>query len=308
MEKKELILTFLTVAAAVLNAYLWREALAGGQFSVPAFYSLPVLALFLLAILFSLSAAFIPGRGLRALTAVLASAGGYLLLPIQPIVPPAAAASALAGWYGASQISSAYQTVSPFRVHQVLRGGLPAFFTGAALLLAVTYLGTLGPKPGDIVPRSLFDAVVPVLEKPLSGVLPGFRANASTDDIILALAAQELGAGADITSLPKAERESLLVQGRRLLSGQLGIELAGTEKGSDLLYRLANGQIKKFLGPYERYLPFVGALAFFIAAKTFTLPIYWVTLLLTAGVVRLLVIGGFLKRETATIQVERLRL
>ncbi|MDP3727158.1 MAG: hypothetical protein Q8R35_00790, partial [bacterium] len=143
---KEITFGVVTVAAGITNAYLWREALSAGDFREAAFYSLPVAALFLFAVLFSLSSAFIRDRITRTATAILGLASGFLLVPFQPVVFSGAVLSARGGWYAAGQIANEVEVSTSFGVRKILRGGLPIFFTAVALALAVFYFSLIGGR------------------------------------------------------------------------------------------------------------------------------------------------------------------
>ncbi len=305
---KELILSVLTVAAGLANAYLWRGLLFAGEFKDAAFYSLPVVALFLFAILFALSSAFIRQRWLRNVTAALSLGVGYLFSPYSSFILGGLGLSMLGGWYAASVISAEERASSKFSVRKILRGGLPVFFTSVALLLAILYFSSIRGEQRALFPRSLFDAAIPFLEQPLQAILPGFRRTASVDELLLALTAQQLGETIDVSGFPPASREALLEQGRKTLSVEFGVNLTGKEKMTDVLYRVTNSQIAKFLGPYQSYLPIIAAAGFFVAVKALTLPVYWITLILVFGVVKLLVATGLLKQRTETIQVTKFTL
>ena len=280
--------------------------LFAGEFREATFYSLPVATLFLFAILFSLSSTFIRYRLVRTATAVLGLASGFLLIPFQPVVLSGAVLSALGGWYATGQISNEAKTANYFSVRKILRGGLPIFFTAVALSLAVFYFSLLGGRSDQsLLPKGLFDVIVPLLEQPLQGILPGFRSDASMDQLILAFASQQLDGDVDLTQLPSVQREELLDESRKALSRELGIPISGGEKGIDVLYQAANAQIKKIAGPYEEYLPFLAAFGFFVAVKAFTLPVYWVTLILFGLVVKSLLAAGLLAEKTEKIEVTR---
>lgn len=305
--RKEIILAIFTVAAGGANAYLWREALAANGFKDAAFYSLPVLALFAFAILFSLSSTLIRERWLRMTSAALALASGFLSMPSHSAVFTGAILSSLGAAYAGETIANDNAASSMFSVRKVLKSGLPVFFTTVALVLAVFYFSSLGVA-GDqsLLPKGLFDAVVPLIEQPLQGILPGFRSDASVDQLILAFAAGQAGGGLDPTSLPAPARAEFLREGRETLGREFGIAVTGREKGLDVLYQVANAQIEKFVGPYRSYLPFLAAFGFFLAVKTFTLPVYWITLILVFAVVKLLVKAGVLRQRTDTVQVTRI--
>ena len=316
MNPKEIILGTLTVIAGVMNAYLWRELIVRGDWRAASVYSLPVVALFVFAILFALSASFIKHSFLRNSSAILAGAGGYLFIPHAPGVLALALLSALGAWYAADAIAAEYASASYFSARKIFRGGLPIFFTAAAVMLSVFYyVSASGEKNPVLLPKAVFDVALPLLEQPLQGILPGFQPGASIDDLILTLAAKQsariagqAGLEADISKLPAGERDKLVREGRRTLSEQLGLPLTGREKSGEVLYKAANIQITKFAGPYEKYFPLIAAAGFFIAIKSITLPIYWITLLLVFFVVKLLIATKILKEETETIQVKRITL
>lgn len=307
MNPKESILAVLTVAAGVINAWFWKGVIADGGFGRAALYSAPVLTLFLFAIFFALSSSFIRERYLRVVAAALSLALGYFFIPYSFGVLAMAAASALAAWYGCEAIANEYKLSHSFGVRKVLRPGLPIFFTAVALLLSVFYFySAAGQNTGAILPRAIFNAAIPFLEEPLQGIVPGFRAGASVDDLIIAFALKQSEGDIDVSALPKARRDEFISEGRKALAGQLGITLTGREKSVDVLYQAANAQAEKLAGPYRQYLPLIGAVGFFLAAKTLTLPIYWITLLLVFFVVKLLVSAGILKKEISTIEVRRI--
>lgn len=307
--EKELILGILTVAAGIANAYLWHGAVAAGALKNTAFYSLPVIALFLFAILFSFSAIFMPKRLTRTATAIGALGTGYLFVPYSATILSAAAVSALGGWYATQTIANEAAASNYFSTRKILRGGLPVFFTSVSLMLAVFYFSFVsGEATHALLPKAIFDAAIPLLQQPLQGILPGFRSDASVDELLLAFAAQQLNTTIDVRTLPPAERNRLVHQGREVLAQQFGITLSGSEKSSDVLYEVTNAQIAKFIGPYRAYLPFLAAVGFFITIKTFTLPVYWVTLILVFLVVKLLIATHILKKEKIMVEVEKINL
>ena len=309
MKLKEIILAILTITAGILNAFLWHDFIASGSFGRAALYSLPVIATFAFAILFALSAIFIREKLMRSAAAILATALGYLFVPYTSWVVIMTAASALAAWYACEAIANEYQASHSFSVRKTLRGGLPMFLTAAVLLLTMFYFSSAANQTGNVLlPKTFFNAAIPLLEKPIQGIIPGFRSGVSVDELIRAFASKQSGGKIDISELPQAQQEEFIREGRRVLGEQLGIPLTGKERSEDVLYEAANAQAEKLAGPYRQYLPLLGAVGFFLAAKTLTLPIYWITLLLVFLVVKLLVTMGILKKEITTIEVERITL
>lgn len=306
---KELILALLTVVVSVANAYLWRGALGANGFENVSLYSAPVVTLFLFAVLFSLSAIFIRKSGLRTGVGVAALAGGYLFLPFTIGIVYPLVGSAIGGWYAANRIATEEAASQLFSVRKFLQSGMPVFFTAVSLMLASFYFVQVSREPpGTFLPRSLFDATVPLIEKPLGGILPGFRTNASVDDLLLAFAAGQLGDTVRVDELPKSQKDALIQESRKALTQQFGITLTGKESVTDVLFKVTNAQLAKFIGPYKQYFPFLAAAGFFVAVKTLTLPVYWITLLLTTLVIQFLKSAGLLHERVETVQIQRLTL
>lgn len=304
---KQVVLAILTVAVGFANAYLWNDILFAGGFREAAFYSLPVLALLAFAALFALSSVLIRDPFSRSITAVLALGAGFAFAPYSSVTATALGLSAIGGWYAASAIAGEAASTTAFSMRRIFRGGLPVFFTAVALLLSTLYFGLLRQQAAtEAVPKTLFDALIPLLEKPLQPILPGFRSDAAVDELLLAFAGAQ--AGINPADLLPAERETLIRESRDVLERDLGIALVGTERGGDLLYRIANAQIKNLLGPFAAYLPFLAAFGFFVTVKAFTLPVYWLTLILVSVVVKFLLAAGWLRQHTETITRTRLTL
>lgn len=297
----------LTIAAGLTHAYLWREAIGAGTFKAATFYSLPVAALLLFTILFALSSAFVRHHLARTTTAILAVGAGFSLAPYNSVTLSTLGIAAIGGWYASSAIASEAASSAVFGVRRIFRGGLPAFFTAVALLLAALYFGFLNERSdGETVPKTIFDALIPLVAEPLQPILPGFRSDATVDELLLAFAGAQ--SGVNPADLAPPEREALIRESREALERELGIELAGNERGADLLYRLTSAQIEKLLGPFRAYLPFIAAFGFFVTVKALTWPLYWTALLLLWAVVQLLMRAEVLHQRNETVQVTRIEL
>lgn len=296
-------------AAGVANAYFWKGLIFSGGYASPTVFSLPAAALFLFAILFALLSLF--GRSnILGLSAVAAAfIGSFLFIPAGSTAF-AGIALALAGAFLAyRRIRSEARLAVSFSLTKILRQGLPLFFTTLAFVVSVFYFSFIAQqKEGVILPRAVFEFSLPFLQNTLQGIIPGFRAEATLDELLLEGAKTQLGAKVDIAKVPKSELEKLLAEERRSFSQGLGIKITGKEKAADLLYELANQKIEDFAGPYKQYLPYLTAFGFFLAVKVLTLPIYFITLGLLWLAVQLLLFLKILKKETVTIQVEKIAL
>lgn len=309
LHNKELTLGTLTVAAGLANAYLWKGVIFSGRLQEAAGYTLPVAALLALAVFFALSSAFIRERWLRGATAVLAVLPSYLFLPASGAVLGAAAVSAGAAWYAADAIANEYAASSNFSARKIFRGGLPVFFTAVALVLAAfSYASREGQPPGKLLPRQLFDAILPFFTGTIEPTLPGYRADQTVDEFIVQANRQKVGGLVDVLNLLPRVRNQLLERERQELGGRFGLELRGNERIGDVLYQAVSTQLERIVAPYRQYLPFAAAAAFFLAVKTLTLPVYWASLILVWAVVKLLLAAGILKKDILTVQVEKITL
>ncbi len=309
MQSKQIILGVLTVIAGILNAYLWKQAIGVGGFSGIAFYSIPIAAVFVFSVLFSLSSLFIQEWRIRGGAAFASLAVGYLFLPYSLSVLIAAIFTGFGGWFAAGEIAKEGRGGQPFRTRKFLKAGLPLFFTALALLLASAFYTSTGNQNSrNLFSKGMFDAAIPLVQKPLQGILPGLESNASVDDLLLAFAVRQLGDAIDIGKLTSAQKSELLAEGRQALSTQFGVTVTGKEKASDVLYEVTNAQIQKILGPYQEYIPLIATVGFFIAVKALAFPVYMITLFFAWAMVKFLKTMKILHGETEMISVERLTL
>lgn len=307
---REITIALLVAASGIANAYFWKQFIFSPAYTDITLFSVPAATLFLFAILFSLLSLFgkSDSLGLMAIAAV--SIGSFIFIP--------ASITAFTGiiftflgllWAYRRVLSEARLSVS-FSLAKILRQGMPLFFTALAFMVSVFYFSSISlEKNQSILPKSLFEFSLPFLQGTLQSIIPGFRASATVDELLLEAARTQLvGAKVDISKVPKDQLGKLLADERQSLSKGLGVKISGKEKASDLIYELANQKIEGFAGPYKQYLPYLTAFGFFLAIKVLTLPLYFVTLGLLWLTVQLLLFLKVLKKETVMIQVEKVTL
>ena len=189
-----------------------------------------------------------------------------------------------------------------FSFLRIFQSGIRNFFTGFAVLIAILIF--LSPKVigGRLtLPRSLFDALWPGMEKILSSQMPGFSGEMTVDEYILF---QTFGIQEEIEDQIQYEKEQvfplpeekmnielekelekqlqermererekvtdeMLQQGREQLKKQLGIEreIKGDEKMKDIFYELITEKISKYTQRYPQMGSWGLILAFFLIAK-----------------------------------------
>lgn len=155
------------------------------------------------------------------------------------------------------------------------------FFTGLAVFLSFVYFSGVNRDPNPermILPESIFKVTLKLLESPLQGTIPGFRAEATTGELFNS-------------------------QERQVFAQQFGLKLTGKEKISDVLYVVVLERIKTYAGDYLNYVPVFAALSYFLALKTVSVIFYYFTVVLISIILKLLLMGGIIQK--AKIPAER---
>lgn len=303
---KEVILALSMVAAGILSGYYWKIFIFSGSYQSPALFSIPIALLFLFATCFLLLALF--GRSILlgySATAV-AFVGPFFFLTANVQILSALFLTVVTACYGYGKIQSERVASPAFQMRRIARAGLPIFFTASALLISVFYLSFIETKKQQtLIPKAVFEFSLPYAEGALRGVIPGFRSNATINELLLNALIRE-NSGVNGKGIPQVQLDQLLNEQRAGLSEGLGIPLTGQEPASDLLYDLANQKIAAFAGPYQKYIPYLSAFGFFLTVKVLTLPFYFIALAIGYLCMRVMLAMGILQKEKTLIEVERI--
>lgn len=306
---KELAIAVFVVASGIANAYFWYQLIAIERLGSITLFSLPIASLFLFAVCFSLLAILGKSTALGYAAVAAAFVGSFFFVTASSLVILLLLLTLLGGWWAFHRIQQESILSVSFRLSKILRQGLPLFFTTIAILISLFYfVGIVSREDSAIVPRSIFDISLPLLGGTLQGILPGFRPDATIDQLLVELLKTQLGDKVDISNLSSSQRGALLKEQRLALEKGFGISITGKERASDVLYALTNQKIEELVGSYKPYLPYLSAFGFFLTIKVLTLPLYFIALGLIWLVVQLLLAIGALKRETVTIEAERITL
>jgi len=112
--------------------------------------------------------------------------------------------------------------------------------------------------------------------------------------------------------LPKAAFNWVLENQGKALTEQLGIppELSreNSQESTELFYQAVTNSVEKLLGPYQKYLPFAAAAAFFLAFRTLSIPLYYAAIIITFLLIKFMLWSKILKREIEEMQVEKITL
>lgn len=306
---KELLLAIFVVASGVGNAYFWKQLIFSGNYADITLFSVPILLLFIFAASFSLLALFGKSGWLSYGGAGAAFVGSFFFIQANSASLLILVLTLLGAFWALKRIRHEAASSVSVRLGKMLRHGLPLFFTAVALMISVFYFSNIVRKDEQVfVPRVFFELSLPYLQGTLQGLLPGFRADASVNELLLDSIRAQLGDAVDVDALSPGQIEVLIGEQRRALAEGLGLNLSGDERAGDVLYKLTNQQIEQFVGPYKEYIPYLSAFGFFLAIKVLTLPLYFITLGLVWIVVQFLLAAGAIKRETVSMQVERISL
>lgn len=307
----------LAVLSSIAVFWVWNARIAmilSGGIGVYTAVILPVFGLCVSAALFLLSMLFIRDPRIAYTTAIIAAGAPYSLLSANSVVLGTFLLSIFLILFSVRRIRNEYELSVGFSVSKIVKEGLPLYFTVVSLVISVFYLHTVGQRNAidALIPRPALDYTFRWLTKnPAifeSFGVPVINPDMTIDGVLRDFIGQELAGQGERNKIPELELSRLIGEQRNVLAKQYGISLKGSEKVGDVLYQAAQEYTARLAGPYQKYLPFAAAAAFFFAFKTLTLPLYYVTLFLTYILIKLLLYGNILKRESEKIEVERIKL
>ena len=303
---KELVFAFATIITGLANGYFWREFIYSENYADIALLSLPVASMFVFAVFFALLSLFSKNSHIIFTTAALSFSGGLFLIDGHKTVIIGSVVGMAGAIFAAYKIQNDVKDSLTFNLSKSLRRGLPFFFTAFALIISLTYFSSIIIGERAFIPRPVFEVSTGILQNYLGGLIPGFRPDATIDEVLIDVIAKELKGQLDINKIPKSQLKKLLDEQKTALGGKIGIKISGEEKTTELLYNLANQKLEELFGQYKIYLPYLSAVGFFLAIKALTWPLYFVSLILIYLAVKLLLITGVLKKESATMPTEKL--
>ena len=309
---KEFILGILAAASSIAVFWLWSNTapfIVDGKFGEYENFIAPVAGLIAAAALFSLTALFIKNKWIVYPAAAISVGAPYFFVSATNTVVGVLLASILLAIYAVARIRAEGEHSLGFSASKFLKAGLPLYFTVASIIISTFIFSEIGEDENKafaaLLPRSaLKTAVGPV--QSLIG-LPDVKPNATVDEALMGLIISQLKSQG-IENISKTELTRLVASQRAELSKNFGLKLSGQERLSDILYEFVSVRFRELLGPYKIYLPYASAGAFFLAFKMFTYPLYYLTLLITFLLIKLMLAVNILRREMQKVEVERLTL
>ena len=313
---KELLLGTTTAISSIIVFWLWHNVtpkIIAGEFQNYTDFLWPVFGLIVAAVFFSLSALFIKNSRIIYGAGMVGISTPFLFVEATPTAVAILTFSLFLIVVAIRRIRQELHLSLGFSVQKILKAGIPLFFSISSLLIATYYLATVTEEKAisAILPKSVFDITLKVVAKPLEGIsgLQLDNAEATIDEVLTKLVEDELkNQNILLPQVTKSELKRLVSQQREQLAKNFGINLTGNEKLGDVFYNSISLRAKSMLGPYKSYVPYASAIAFFLAFKTFTLPLYYFSMLITFVLIRILITLKILKVEKEQIEVERLTL
>ena len=313
---KEIVLAILVAALNIAVFWFWFKAaplIAEGEFQNYSSFIVPAGGLILSASLFSLVTLFTQNKWLAYASAIIAIGAPYLLVKATALILGINLASVALIILAVHRIRKEYSLSLGFSLSKTTKTGLPIYFTTASLIISVFYFGNVTEEKAlsSILPKPVLNLALKNLAGPLESLsgLPSLNPDVTVDEALLKLAEKQLqDQGVNISQFPRPELLRMLASQRNELAKNFGIKLGGREKLGDVLYNTISQRIEELLGPYKKYLPAASAIAFFLAFKTFTIPLYYLTTLVTFLLIKIMVRGRILKSEKQQIEVEKLTL
>lgn len=311
---KEVLLGVLAAGIPVITFWMWDKILPlllEGEYRDFIRFIMPIVGLVVSGSLFALLGIFVRTRILAYVFPIIGVGASYFFIPATPTVLGAFAASVLLILYAVYRMRQEYEYSLGFSVAKIVRAGLPVYFSVVALMISMFYFSDLNEERAlsAFVPRSLIQFFLDRMsgETGFFSDLPKVDAETTVDDLLFMIAERELiKQGVPLASIPKTELAKIISLERSNLSKQFGITLSGEEKVGEAFYSAITEKIQNFFGPYKNFLPVAAAIVFFLAFKAFTWPLYFISMLLTYILIRLMVLSTIVRKEKVVIEIEKL--
>ncbi len=314
---KELVLGICSALLGLAVFWFWRDivlAVTSGSADYKTIVTALVLTIFSAAF-FSLSAIFIRFVRLAYPSALAGTVLSFLFIPSSNGIAAVFLASSLLVIFSVYRVRSAYERSPDFQMGTLLKRVLPLYFTVLAIIISVFYYNAIhldGEKTlTTIFPKSLSSVAVKIISgqlKSLVGVSVKINPESSVDEVIGQILTEQSKKDGPTAPLSSKLPPSELAKIRQEISVRYKITLAGDEKVSEVFQRAVTGRLENLLGPYKEYLPLILAAALFLALRTVTLPLYYLTVLLDFILIKIAVSANILKKEKKEIEAERLTL
>lgn len=166
---------------------------------------------------------------------------------------------------------------------RIFKKGLPLVFTFVCILVSLAYYFSPLLGEGKVkfeIPRSLFNVILKPIEGLIQTKLPqGINLDSEASKI-----------------LPFDQKKDI--------EKQFGIKIEESDTGRDMLYKIVNAQLGNLGGSYNKYIPIVLAIGVFFTLRILSIFLIACIVLFSYFAVRILILTGFAKIVTTTIEME----
>lgn len=290
--------------------------MVAGEFQNYLSFITPLVGLILSASLFMLAAIFVENPWLIFIPVMISFGAPYFLVQATTTIIVLFFVSLVLTFSAVYRVRKEFNLSLGFSLSKVAKSGLPIYFTITALIISVFFFSNIKEDKAisAILPKSALNFILKNLTGPiesLSNLPKGFfellDPESTVDEVLLKLIEKQLSdQKVDISKLSQKELLQGVFSEREEFSKILGIKLNGQEKIGDVFYSIVSQRIEKLAGPYKKYLPAVSAIAFFLAFRTLTIPLYYLTFVITFFLLNIMTASKIIKKEVRQIEVEKL--
>lgn len=186
-----------------------------------------------------------------------------------------------------------------FLYTRLIRRGMPIFFTGLAITLALFYraspMGDVFERPQ--IPRTFFDVVLTPVEYLTQQALPEFDIDMKVSEV------GELGA----REAPRFIDAPPEIVGGVVQNIFSRIPQVYQDKSIvGFLHETANAQLDAILAPYREFLPFIFFIGLFLVFRAIAVPLMWLSMVVGWTTMKILLLLGILKLEKVETEKEEL--
>jgi len=192
-------------------------------------------------------------------------------------------------WIGTVKVKKEEKIQVHLNFWKIWKRGLPILVTGLILMISLVYYFspdlTQTKQREFKFPRNTFNLVIKPLENLIREKLPE-----------------------GIENLDVEANKILSPEQIQELEQNYGIEIEKGETIRDFLYKLVNFQLNNVAGPYKKFIPLGLVIGLFITLKIISILYVVLVILFSYLILKLLMVGSFVRVETETREVETIKL
>ncbi len=189
------------------------------------------------------------------------------------------------------------------KLHMASFFGIPSLVTSVAILFSVASyfypfnIDELKVSENMVVPMSS------VLEGAVKTKFPFYQKDMTLDDFLAEIVADNIGVSANLV---KNNFQKEINNQKRELSKSLKVELTGKETFNQIVVKIVNSYINKFVTPNQAIVPFVLAILIFLTIKSLGFLLNRLSVFFSWVIIKFLMFFNIVKTEKIQIEKEKL--